>query len=155
MTQNHDRRVGNPKVVLIECDKEEQKDAFFVHIASTRDKALEWIREHGQNWEDEPYCFVLSATEVDKTTDFDEPSTGSANVNYADMHGNLLPNHPYAIDQDHLIPRFYPNDRVAMTGSGAVYTVYDVKQSVPFKYQLIDKDRNHIGWFEEDSLEHT
>lgn len=62
-----------------------------VHISSTFDKAFEWIRKHGKNWDFEEYYFISYTSEVDND-DFCEDITDSI---YVDMNGEKISKPPF------------------------------------------------------------
>lgn len=66
-------------------------DAMFVHLASTLEKGVEWVLKHGDNWDDEDYCFFAYETIIDKDEFFDK---GTDDAYYINMKGELSKDNP-------------------------------------------------------------
>ena len=50
---------------LIAVEAVTKEEGLFLHVASTLEKAIEWIKKHGKDWYDEEYCFIAYSVEVD------------------------------------------------------------------------------------------
>lgn len=57
-----------------------------VHLASTWEKAVEWIKEKGLDWSEASYYFALYTAEIDKVDD----SFECEDLTYYDMYGNPM-----------------------------------------------------------------
>lgn len=67
------------------------KDSDFVHLASTMEKAKEWILKHGQDWTDEKYCFFAYPVKVDKDSYYE---LGEDYAVYIDTKGETSHRNP-------------------------------------------------------------
>lgn len=63
-----------------------REESMFVHLASTLEKGVEWIKKHGHGWYEEEYCFFSHEVTIDKDDYIDE---GYDNACYIDLAGNM------------------------------------------------------------------
>lgn len=63
----------------------------FVHLSSTLEKAIEWIRKYGDDWAEDEYCFFVHSIEVD-LDDYEQDEYEMSC--YIDLKGNIHDNIP-------------------------------------------------------------
>lgn len=68
-------------------------ESLFVHLASTMEKGVEWVKKNSEGWYDcrEDYCFYIYGVTIDNEGPLDEKSE---NAMFIDIDGNLTTEHP-------------------------------------------------------------
>jgi hypothetical protein len=70
----------------IELRTNDNTDCDFVHVASTVDNAVAWIKKYGLEWYDKPYFFAV----YDIVVDADRPCHIADHLLFIDKHGNIF-----------------------------------------------------------------